>query len=285
MAIKNGDFVLLDYVLKVKETEEVFDTTLEDAAKSANVYNPENIYEPRLVIVGQGWLIKGIEENLIGLEEGQEKTLEIPPEKAFGERDPSKVRIVPARELTRQGVTPKPGGRIEVGGAIATVRSVGSGRVTLDYNHPLSGRTILAKITVRKILSDPLEKMRELVHRRIRGIPKEKFIISKIGSIVTIEMPEETFTLEDIQFAKKGIARDLGRHFEDITSVQFIETHKIRAVEKAKAEKAPEAEPKTEPKAEPKPAQKTESKDEPSTESKSESKAKPKDESNPEKPQ
>ncbi|MEM4233986.1 MAG: FKBP-type peptidyl-prolyl cis-trans isomerase [Candidatus Methanomethylicaceae archaeon] len=239
MAIKNGDFVLLDYVLKIKDTEEIFDTTLEDEAKSANVYNPENIYEPRLVIVGQGWIIKGMEDGLIGLEEGQEKTLEIPPEKAFGERDPTKVRIIPARELTRQGITPKPGGRIEVGGAIATVRSVGSGRVTLDYNHPLSGRTILAKVAVRKILSDPLEKMRELIHRRIRGIPKEKFIISKIGSIVTIEMPEESFTLEDIQFAKKGIARDLGKHFDDITSVQFIETHKIRPAEKAKPDKAP----------------------------------------------
>ncbi|MEM4406303.1 MAG: FKBP-type peptidyl-prolyl cis-trans isomerase [Candidatus Methanomethylicaceae archaeon] len=239
MAIKNGDFVLLDYVLKIKDTEEVFDTTLEDEAKSANVYNPENIYEPRLVIVGQGWIIKGMEDGLIGLEEGQEKTLEIPPENAFGERDPTKVRIIPARELTRQGITPKPGGRIEVGGAIATVRSVGSGRVTLDYNHPLSGRTILAKVVVRKILSDPLEKMRELIHRRIRGIPKEKFIISKIGSIVTIEMPEESFTLEDIQFAKKGIARDLGKHFDDITSVQFIETHKIRPAEKAKPDKAP----------------------------------------------
>jgi peptidylprolyl isomerase len=250
MAIKNGDFVLLDYVLKIKDTEEVFDTTLEEEAKSANVYNPENVYEPRLIVVGQGWIIKGLEENLIGLEEGQEKTFEIPPEKAFGERDPSKVRIIPARELTRQGITPKPGGRIEVGGAIATVRSVGSGRVTLDYNHPLSGRMILAKVAVRKILTDPLEKIRELVHRRIRGIPKEKFIISKIGSIVTIEMPEESFTLEDIQFAKKGIARDLGKHFEDITSVQFIETHKIRPAEKAKpekaaTEKAPQAEAET----------------------------------------
>ncbi len=245
--------MLLDYVLKIKDTGEVFDTTLEEEAKSANVYNPENLYEPRLIVVGQGWTIKGLEESLVGLEEGQEKTFEIPPEKAFGERDPSKVRIVPARELTRQGITPKPGGRIEVGGAIATVRSVGSGRVTLDYNHPLSGRMILAKVAVRKILTDPLEKIRELVHRRIRGIPREKFIISKIGSIVTIEMPEESFTLEDIQFAKKGIARDLGKHFEDITSVQFIETHKIRPVEKAKpekaaSEKATQAEAETEPK-------------------------------------
>lgn len=238
MAIKNGDFVLLDYVLKVKETNEIFDATLEDEAKSGNVYNPETLYEPRLIIVGQGWTLKGLEESIIGLDEGQEKVLELPPEKAFGERDPSKVRIVPARELAKQGITPKPGGRVDLGGTLATVRSVGSGRVTLDYNHPLSGRTILARVIVKKILTDPVEKMRELVHRRIRGIPREKFIISKIGSIVTIEVPEESFTLEDIQFAKKGIARDIGKHFEDITSVQFIETHNIRPVEKAKPEKS-----------------------------------------------
>ncbi|MGQ9759230.1 MAG: FKBP-type peptidyl-prolyl cis-trans isomerase [Candidatus Methanomethylicaceae archaeon] len=250
MAIKNGDFVLLDYVLKVKETGEVFDVTLEDEAKAANVYNPEVLYEPRLVVVGQGWILKGLDETLVGLEEGQEKSLELPPEKAFGERDPSKVRIVPARELTKQGVTPKPGGRIDVGGVLATVRSVGSGRVTLDYNHPLSGRNILAKVIVRKILTDPVEMIREVVHRRIRGVPKEKFIISKIGTVVTIEVPEESFTLEDIQFAKKGIARDLGKHFPDITLVQFIETHNIRPVGKAtkneKAEESAEAGAKTE---------------------------------------
>ncbi len=50
MAIKNGDFVLLDYVLKIKDTEEVFDTTLEEEAKPANVYNPENVDEPRLTV-------------------------------------------------------------------------------------------------------------------------------------------------------------------------------------------------------------------------------------------
>lgn len=228
MPIKNGDFVLLDYVLKIKDTEEVFDTTIEEEAKNANIYNPENAYEPRLVVVGQGWVIKGIDEALIDMEEGGEKSIEISPEKAFGERDPSKVKIIPAKELTKQGITPRPGARIEIGGAIGIIRSVGSGRVTIDFNHPLSGRTIIAKIIVRKILTDTIEKIRELAHMRIRGLPKEKFIISLIGNMVSIEMPEETFMAEDIRFAKKGIVRDIGKFFSDITSVQFIETHNIK---------------------------------------------------------
>ncbi|MDH5807222.1 MAG: FKBP-type peptidyl-prolyl cis-trans isomerase [Candidatus Methanomethylicaceae archaeon] len=231
MPIKNGDFILLDYVLKIKDTGEIFDTTIEEEAKNANIHNPENTYEPRLVVVGQGWVIKGIEEALIDMEEGGEKLIEIPPEKAFGERDPSKVRIIPAKELTKQGITPRPGARIELGGAIAIIRSVGSGRVTIDFNHPLSGRTIIAKIIVRKILTDTIEKIRELIHMRIRGIPKEKFIISLIGNMISIEMPEETFMSEDIRFAKKGIVKDISKFFSDITSVQFIETHNIKTTQ------------------------------------------------------
>ncbi|MCX8170339.1 MAG: hypothetical protein N3D72_04545 [Candidatus Methanomethyliaceae archaeon] len=162
------------------------------------------------------------------MEEGGEKEIEIPPEKAFGERDSSKVKIIPAKELTKQGITPRPGARIDLGGSIATIRSVGSGRVTIDYNHPLSGKSIIAKIIVRKLLTDTSDKIRELVHMRIRGVSKEKFIISIIGNMVTIEMPEETFMAEDIRFAKRGIVRDINKFFSDITSVQFIETYNIK---------------------------------------------------------
>lgn len=228
MAIKSGDFVLIDYLLKVKDTGEIFDVTIEDQAKENNAYTPDQIYEPRLVAVGQGWTIKGIDEALIGTEEGTEKEFEIPPEKAFGERDSTKVRIVPARDLTRQGVTPKVGARIEVGNSLATIRSVGSGRVTIDLNHPLAGRTLLAKLYVRKVIEDPVEKIRELIHRRIRNVPKEKFLITNLGNIVTIEMPEESFVLEDIQFAKKGIAREISKYFPEVLTVQFIESYVLK---------------------------------------------------------
>uniref|UniRef100_A0A7J3V0A7 peptidylprolyl isomerase n=1 Tax=Candidatus Methanosuratincola petrocarbonis (ex Vanwonterghem et al. 2016) TaxID=1867261 RepID=A0A7J3V0A7_9CREN len=243
MAIKSGDFVLIDYILKVKDTSEIFDITMEDQAKANNAYAPDQIYEPRLVAVGQGWTIKGIDEALVGMEEGAEKEFEIPPEKAFGERDPAKVRIVPARDLTRQGVTPKAGARIEVGGSLATIRSVGSGRVTIDFNHPLAGRALLAKLYVRKVVEDQAEKIRELIHRRVRNVPKEKFIITSIGSAITIEMPEESFVLEDIQFAKKGLAREISKYFPDVTSVQFIETYVLKTPKaEAAAEPAKEAE-------------------------------------------
>lgn len=235
MPIKNGDFVLVDYSLKVKDTNEVFDVTMEDQAKAANVYSPEQAYEPKLIVVGQGWMIKGIDEALLEADEGQEKDLEIAPAKAFGERDSSKVRIVPAKELTKQGVTPRPGARIEVGGQLATIRSVGSGRVIVDYNHPLAGKTLVTKLYIRKVVSDPAERMRELIHRRIVNVKKDKFMISNLGTMVTIEMPEESFTLEDIQFAKKGIANEIGKYFPEVATVQFIESHTLKQPEKVEA--------------------------------------------------
>jgi len=247
MPIKNGDFVLIDYVLKIKDNNEIFDVTIEEQAKAANAYSPEQVYEPRLIMVGQGWVLRGIDEALVDAEEGQEKDLEITPEKAFGERDGTRVRIVPARELTRQGVTPRPGARVEVGGQLATIRSVGSGRVTIDYNHPLAGKTLSAKIYVRRLVSDPVERIRELVHRRIRNVSKDKFIISNLGNLVTIELPEESFTLEDIQFAKKGLAKEIAKYLPEVTTVQFIESHVLKPVAKPEAkpaEEKPEAEQK-----------------------------------------
>uniref|UniRef100_A0A7C3IS02 peptidylprolyl isomerase n=1 Tax=Candidatus Methanomethylicus mesodigestus TaxID=1867258 RepID=A0A7C3IS02_9CREN len=239
MPINNGDFILVDYVLKVKDTGEVFDVTIENEAKAANAYSPDQSYEPRLVAVGQGWMLKGIDEALVGAEEGQEKEIDLAPEKAFGERDGTKVRIVPARELTKQGITPKPGARIEVGGQLATIRSVGSGRVTIDFNHPLAGKQLSAKIYVRKVVTEPAERIRELIHRRIRGIPKERFIISMVGNLVTIEMPEEAFTAEDIQFAKKGLAKEISKYFPDVATVQFVESHVLK--QPAKPAPQPEA--------------------------------------------
>jgi peptidylprolyl isomerase len=232
MPIKNGDFVLVDYSLKVKDTNEVFDVTMEDQAKAANVYSPEQVYEPKLIVVGQGWMIKGIDEALLEADEGQEKDLEIAPVKAFGERDASKVRIIPARELTKQGVTPRPSARIEVGGQLATIRSVGSGRVIVDYNHPLAGKTLITKLYIRKVVSDPADRMRELIHRRIVNVKKDKFMISNLGTMVTVEMPEESFTLEDIQFAKKGIAKEIGKYFPEVATVQFTESHVLKQPEK-----------------------------------------------------
>jgi len=111
MPFEKGEFLSIDYVAKVKETSEVFDTTIEDIAKKERLYKEGELYEPKLVVVGEGWLLKTLDEGLLNMELNKSATVEIPPEKAFGNRDPEKVKLVLLRRLTAKGITPQLGTR------------------------------------------------------------------------------------------------------------------------------------------------------------------------------
>ncbi len=226
MPIEKGDFILVDYVGKIKETNEVFDTTIEEVAKKEGLYKEGGIYEPKLVVVGEGWVLKALDESLLNLEVGKTEKIEIPPEKAFGHRDPEKVKLIPLRRLTSRGITPKLGERIEIDGKLAIVRTIGSGRVQLDFNHPLAGKTLVYEVTVKKKLEEKKEKIAALIHRRIPVVEIDKFNlkVTKVG--VTIEVPEEAFYVEGIQLAKRGIAMDIQKFFPEVTSVKFVEVFK-----------------------------------------------------------
>jgi len=233
MALQKGDFILLDYIAKVKETNEVFDTTIEEVAKKERLYKEGEIYEPKLVVIGEGWVLKALDESLTNMDVGKTETVEIPPEKAFGPRDPEKVRRVPLRHLTAKGITPTLGMRLEYDGKMATVRAIGAGRVLLDFNPPLAGKTLVYEVTVKKKLETPEEKIAALIHRRIPNVEVEKFKFTIKAKNVSIEMPEEAFYLEGIQVAKRGIALDIQKFFPEITTVKFTETFKAESKEKA----------------------------------------------------
>jgi peptidylprolyl isomerase len=226
MALQKGDFILVDYVAKVKETGEVFDTTIEEVAKKERLYKEGEIYEPKLVVIGEGWVLKALDESLTNMEIGKNATVEIPPEKAFGARDPEKVRRVPLRHLTAKGITPTLGMHLEYDGKMATVRAIGAGRVLLDFNPPLAGKTLVYDVTVKKKLETSEEKIAALIHRRIPAVEIEKFKFSIKAKNVSIEMPEDAFYLEGIQVAKRGIALDIQRFFPEITAIKFTETFK-----------------------------------------------------------
>lgn len=226
LPFEKGDFILISYVARVKETGEVFDTTIEEIAKKERLYKEGEIYEPKLVVLGEKWVLEALDESLLNLEIGKKATIEIPPEKAFGPRDPSKVKLVPLRRLTSRGITPKLGMQIEYDNKPAIIRTVGAGRVQLDYNPPLAGKTLLYEVTVEKKLEAKKEKIAALVHRRVPAVDIERFDL-KIGKTnVTINMPEESFYLEGIQLTKRGIALDIQRFFPEVTTVKFVETFK-----------------------------------------------------------
>ncbi|KYH41093.1 MAG: FKBP-type peptidyl-prolyl cis-trans isomerase [Candidatus Bathyarchaeota archaeon B26-2] len=226
MPFKKGDFVLVDYVAKVVETGEVFDTTIEDVARKEGIYKEGALYEPMLVVLGEGWVLKALDESLTGLELNQKANIEIPPEKAFGLRDPEKVKLYPLRRLRARGIRPQVGMRIEVDGRLATVRTIGSGRVQLDFNPPLAGKTIAYEVTVKKVLETEDEKIRALVHRRIPSVEIEKFDIEVGETEVTINIPEEAFYVEGLQISKRGIWMDLQKFFPEKKTLKFVEVFK-----------------------------------------------------------
>lgn len=234
MTLRKGDFILIDYVARVKETGEVFDTTIEETAKKERLYKEGEIYEPKLVVIGEGWVLKALDESLTTMEIDKKTSVEIPPEKAFGERDPEKVRRVPLRHLTAKGITPNLGMRVEYNGKMATVRTIGAGRVLLDFNPPLAGKTLVYEVTIQKKLKTIKEKISALIHRRIPVVEESKFKFTVREKAVTIEMPEEAFYLEGIQVAKRGIALDMQRFFSKITTVKFVETFKAEPKKETK---------------------------------------------------
>ena len=226
MTIEKGDVIYLDYTAKVKETGEVFDTTIEEVAKKERLYKEGEIYAPTLVIIGEGWVLKALDDKLPDCEIDKPSTVEISPEKAFGNRDPEKVKLYPTRRLTSRGITPKLGMRLEIEGKAATVRTLGSGRVQLDFNPPLAGKTLVYDVTVKRKLRTKKEKITALIHRRIPAIDIKKFDLKLTKKTVKIDVPDEAFYVEGLQLAKRGIATDIHRFFPEKATVRFIETFK-----------------------------------------------------------
>ena len=224
MTFQKGDFILIQYTAKVKETGEVFDTTVEETAKKEHLQKEGEIYEPKLVVIGEGWVLKTLDESLATMEPNTPTTVEISPDKAFGPRDPEKVKQVHMKKLAEKGINPALGMRIEFGGKNAVIRSIGAGRVLLDFNPPLAGKTLVYDVTVNKKLETPEERIGAIIHRRIPVVEEGKFKFAITNKTLTVDMPEDTFYLEGVQIAKRGIVNDIQKFFPDMEETKFVDT-------------------------------------------------------------
>ena len=150
MAIKQNDFIELDYIGRIKEGNHIFDITNKEEAKKNKIFNEKAEYGPVKVVIGEKQLVKGLEDFLIGKEVGK-YTVELTSEKAFGKKNPKLMKIIPTNVFIQQNIKPFPGLQLNLDGLIGTVRSVSGGRVIMDFNHPLAGKDLTFKIKVVKI--------------------------------------------------------------------------------------------------------------------------------------
>ena len=224
--IAEGDFVLVEMTGRAVETDEVFDTTDEELAKEEGIHDENKTYGPKLVVVGEGYVLKGLDDRLPGLKLGETAEVEIPPEEAFGVRSPENVRTLPYRNLRSKGINPVVGQQIELDGRSAMVRSVGAGRVQLDYNHPLAGRKIVYHVKATERYEGDEDKIRSLIGRRFLDVDLDKFKLKMLKKKIRIQIPDEIFFGENIQIAKRGVALDVQKYFEDIDEVEYTEVIK-----------------------------------------------------------
>ena len=225
-AVNKGDFIMVDMTGSSVETGEVFDTSSEETAQAEGLYEEGRSYGSRLVIVGDGYVLRGLDEKLPGTTFDEEVEIEIDPQDAFGERNPDDLETVPYRVLRSKGINPYVGAELEIDGRSAIVRSVGAGRVQVDYNHPLAGRKIVYKLKVVEHITDEKDIMRALLGRRFLGIETKEFKLKKTKKKLRIGIPDQIFFGENIQIAKRGVALDLLRYFEDIEEIEYYETIK-----------------------------------------------------------
>ena len=115
---------------------------------------------------------------------------------------------------------------MEIDGRKAVVRSISGGRVQLDYNHPLAGRRIVYHVKPTAKYESDEDKIRALIGRRFLGIDLDLFKLKKLKTKVKIEIPDEIFFGDNIQIAKRGVALDIQRYYEDVTEVEYTEVIK-----------------------------------------------------------
>ncbi|NJE26035.1 peptidylprolyl isomerase [Thermococcus sp. MV5] len=256
MKVAKKDVIKLHYIGKIKETGEIFDTTYEDVAKEAGIYNEKGIYGPVPIAVGAGHVIKGLDEALEGLEVGKKYTLEIPPEKAFGKRDPKLIKTFTIGQFRRQGIYPFPGLDVEIetesGKKLkGRVMSVSSGRVRVDFNHPFAGKTAVYEVEILEKIEDPIEKVKALIDLRIPRIDFEKVQIEVGEKDVKIDFGEQTLDPRTLVLGEILLESDL--KFLGYETVKFKPTVEdlLKPPEvKIEEEKAEKAEPEVEKKAE-----------------------------------
>jgi FKBP-type peptidyl-prolyl cis-trans isomerase 2 len=146
MAIKAGDSVTIEYTGRLEDGT-VFDTSQESVAEETGLASeqPEREYEPLTVEIGEGRIIEGLEEALIGQESGASPTVAIPPEKAYGPWSEDQLQEYERAEFEEMvgGETPEEGAYLETqDGSLAEVTHVDELVVSDDFNHTLAGETL-----------------------------------------------------------------------------------------------------------------------------------------------
>lgn len=135
--VKEGDAVTFNYEGRIEDGS-TFHTLDED---------------PITVEVGAGSLIKGLEEQLIGMAEGEEKEFTVSPENGYGMEKTELVQTVDSGLFAETEITPEIGMIFKTPHGNCHITGIEDDKIEISFNHPLAGKVLDYKLKVIKIVS------------------------------------------------------------------------------------------------------------------------------------
>ncbi len=122
---------------------------------SGTVFDSSLAGEPLEFTLGEGMLIPGFEEAVIGMNPGESRTVTIPAAQAYGPHHPE-LEVVVDRGQFPPSIDPHVGQQLQVNqedgqAMVVTVREVSEAQVTLDANHPLAGQDLTFEIELLEV--------------------------------------------------------------------------------------------------------------------------------------
>ncbi len=229
MTFKDGDFLEIEYSAWASADGRLISTTDEKSAKEASIYNEKAHYGPVLVIIGSNSVIKGLDREIRSMSTGESRKMTFKPEDAFGDRQQDLVRIMPLSEFRKRDMEPYPGMQVDIDNTTAIVKSITSGRVTVDMNHPYAGQEITYEVKVLKALDSEKERLAAL--GRTYGV--EPSSSETKGDSMSVRYANGVRKNADYFIGKANMIASVFTYFKGIKKVEVTEEY-LRPEENSK---------------------------------------------------
>lgn len=191
MTYKENDFVKVEYDMYANGV--LVQTTNEKKGKDAKLQ--VKTYKPVNMILGKGFILKAFDEAIVTAKSGN-GVIELDAEKAFGKRKKEFIRVMPKSAFDEQKLRAVVGMTYDFNGMFGTVKAVTGGRITIDFNNPLSGKNIKIEYKVLEKV-EKIDLKLNVVLEDVLRIPSNMFLVESKEKEVLVKVPKQLFLMKD----------------------------------------------------------------------------------------
>ena len=197
--LADGDFVRLAYTIRTADDGRVIDTTDKETAEEAEIDTEEYEFEPRIVALGAGHVFPSVEEALIGESVGDEGTVDVPADDAFGEYDPEEVETVKADKIPED--SRYPGAQVQIDNRQGHLETIIGGRARVDFNHPLAGEDLEYEYEVVEAIEDREQKAAGMLGMYLQDAPEVRIetVVEEEETVTETDDGDEVVETEDVE--------------------------------------------------------------------------------------